>query len=133
MVTGRLKAGHLHNLQIVLQHLRSNGIRLCRENCSFFQKKVEYLGHSIHERGIHTSHKKVQAVADAYPLRNVQDLCVFLGLLNYNTKFVSNLASTLHPLHKLLRANKAWNWSKSCDAAFQEAKQKLTSALVLAH
>ena len=56
-----------------------------------------------------------------------------LGLINYYAKFIPNLAAVLHPLHDLLRASKPWSWSRKCQKAFEEAKQRLTSAPVLAH
>ena len=104
-----------------------------REKCAFFQERVEYLRHCINQEGIRTSDKKVQAVLDACPPQNIQELRAFLGLVNYYAKFIPNLASILHPLHELLQADTSWSWSRSCDAAFAEAKRKLTSAPVFAH
>ena len=59
--------------------------------------------------------------------------CTLLGLINYYAKFIPNLAAVLHPLHDLLRTSKPWSSSRKCQKAFEEAKQKLTSAPVLAH
>ena len=75
-----------------------------REKCSFYQESVEYLGHHVDASGVHTSPKKVQTIQDAPEPTNVQELRSFLGLVNYYAKFMSNLASLLHPLHELLRA-----------------------------
>ena len=44
-----------------------------------------------------------------------------------------NLAILIHPLNNLLKANTPWNWTKECEQAFNEAKDKLTSEAVLAH
>ena len=44
-----------------------------------------------------------------------------------------NLATLIHPLNSLLKANTPWNWSKECEQAFNEAKDKLTSAAVLSY
>ena len=65
--------------------------------------------------------------------QNVRELCLFLGLLNYYAKFIPNLLLNLHPLYDLLQANCWWRWSSDCDKAFQEAKQILVSAPILAH
>ena len=44
-----------------------------------------------------------------------------------------NLVTLIHPLNSLLKTNTLWNWSKECERTFNEAKDKLTSAAVLAH
>lgn len=56
-----------------------------------------------------------------------------MGLLHYYDKFLPSLASVLHPLNDLLKANTAWSWSNECAKAFAEAKQLLVKAPVLAH
>ena len=76
---------------------------------------------------------KVTAIQEAPAPKNVQELCSFLGLLNYYAKFIPNLASLLRPLHVLLQTDKSWHWSKECSTAFSKAKGLLSSAPVLAH
>ena len=133
LVTGRSDAEHLANLEEVLRRLQEYGIRLKREKCRFYQAEVEYLGHLVDAQGVHTSPKKVQAVLDAPEPRNLQELRSFLGLVNYYAKFMGNLASTLHPLHDILRADKTWQWSTDCQRAFQRAKESLSQSPVLVH
>ena len=124
LVTGSSDAEHLSNLREVLQRLQQQGGRLSKEKCAFFKGSVEYLGHHIDSKGIHTSPKKVKAVLEAPSPQNVQQLRSFLGLLNYYAKFLPNLSSLLHPLHQLLRAGRAWVWSAACEKSFQTAKQQ---------
>ena len=52
---------------------------------------------------------------------------------NYYGKFVPNLASLLHPMYELLKANQRWVWSKVCEEAFSQAKNHLVEAPVLVH
>ena len=133
LVTGKDESEHFRNLEEVLQRLRYHGVRLKKEKCQFLQKSVEYLGHRIDQTGVHTSAEKVRAVVNAPSPHNLQELRSFLGLLNYYANFLPNLASTLHPLHELLRAGQRWKWSDVCERAFQQAKQSLVHAPVLAH
>ena len=80
---GSSDAEHLSNLREVLQRLQQHGVRLSKEKCAFFKDSVEYLGHHIDSKGIHTSPKKVKAVLEAPSPQNVQQLRSFLDLLNY--------------------------------------------------
>ena len=75
----------------------------------------------------------MKAIVSAPSPRNLADLRSFLGLLNYYSKFFPNLASEIHPLHALLRAGQMWKCSKSCEEAFQKAKQAQVEAPILAH
>ena len=133
LVTGSTDAEHLKHLEEVLTRLQKYGIRLKREKCVFLQDSVEYLGHRVDARGIHTSKKKVQAILEAPVPKNLPEFRSFLGLLNYYAKFIPNLASVLHPLHRLLRVGQPWQWSKDCKTAFESAKKSLSQSPVLVH
>ena len=133
LVTGRSEEEHRKNLEEVLSRLQRHGIRLKKEKCRFFSKSVEYLGHVINAEGVHTSPTKVKAIIEAPPPRNLQELRSFLGLINYYAKFISNLSSSLHPLHALLKVGQSWKWTGDCEEAFQLAKLSLIAAPVLAH
>ena len=54
-------------------------------------------------------------------------------MINYYGKFIPNLSSINHPLNNLLRTGQKWKWTRQCAKAFQEAKEKLSTAEVLAH
>ena len=92
-----------------------------------------YLGHRVDSEGLHTLDNKVTAVLKAPSPKDVQELRSFLGLIHYYGKVLSNLSTLLHPLNELLKADKTWEWSTACEAAFTEAKRLLASAPVLAH
>jgi len=114
LVTGNTDEEHLQRLQEVLRRLRDSGLRLKSEKCAFFQPSVEYLGHLIDSVGIHPLPSKLKAIVNAPPPTNVQQLRSFLGLLNYYSKFVHNLASVIRPLNQLLQHHVKWRWSAEC-------------------
>ena len=96
-------------------------------------KEVPYLGHIIDAEGLHTAPSKTEAIVQALPPKNTQELRSFLGMLNYYGRFVPNLSTILHPLNRLLRLEANWNWSRDCEEAFQLAKTQLQSSRVLVH
>ena len=61
------------------------------------------------------------------------ELKSFLGMVQYYQKFLSNLATTLAPLHRLLKKNVHWAWTSKEDNAFQRVKCHLASCKLLAH
>ena len=94
---------------------------------------MEYLGHRIDAKGLHTTSGKLEAIREAPTPQNVTQLRSFLGLLNYYGKFIANLATLLHPLNNLLRQGVLWKWSGEYAKAFRRAKEALISSQVLAH
>jgi len=133
LCTGADDEEHLRNLDATLQRLKEYGLRVRKEKCDFFQSSVEYLGHVIDAQGLHTAPSKITAIVDAPPPQNVSQLRSFLGLLNYYGRFILSLVSLLKPLHSLLCKEEAWQWTASCQEAFQKAKDSLTASEVLTH
>ena len=54
-------------------------------------------------------------------------------MLQYYHRHLPHLASTLEPLHRLLRKDQEWVWGEQQCRAFREAKEKLASSELLVH
>jgi hypothetical protein len=63
--------------------------------------------------------------------KTVTEVRAFLGLVNYYYKFLPNISTVVHPLHKLLEKQCKWNWNDECREAFNKAKQLVTSEQVM--
>ncbi|XP_016417301.1 uncharacterized protein K02A2.6-like [Sinocyclocheilus rhinocerous] len=133
LVTGKTEAEHLSNLDSTLQRLKEYGLRVRKDKCEFFKQSVEYLGHVIDADGLHKAPSKVRAVLEAPAAQNVSQLRSFIGLLNYNGRFINGLATLLKPLHQLLCSNQTWEWTQQCETTFQEAKKALVKSGVPTH
>ena len=131
LITGKNNEEHLANLAAVLNRLSESGMRLKREKCSFLLPSVEYLGHVISAEGLKTSESKFNAITNAPTPTSVSELKSFLGLVNYYSKFLPDLASTLAPLYSLLQ--KKWVWKKPQEDAFRAVNKLLRSSRVLLH
>lgn len=133
LVTGSNDEQHLKNVDAVLSRLDEFGLCVQREKCEFFKESLEYLGHIIDAQGLHKSPEKVRAIRDAPAPKDVSQLRSFLGLINYYSRFIPNLASVLAPLNALLCKGKQWLWSLECEDAFDKVKTLLLSQSVLTH
>ena len=76
---------------------------------------------------------KIEAIVSAPHPKTVTELKAFLGLVNYYSKFIPNLASVLYPLYQLLNKGVDWSWTIEREKAFKHAKTLLTSNNVLIH
>ena len=133
LVTGSTLQEHLQNLEEVLKRLRNQGARVKKSKCAFLQKSVEFLGHRIDSDGLHTTTKKVEAIAQAPRPSNQRQLRSFLGHTQYYGKFVPELSTLLHAQNNLLQQSTKCKWSDKCEEAFKQTKEQLISSKVLAH
>lgn len=133
LVTGATRKMHLRTLDEVLTRLENAGLRLKRSKCTLLADEVQYLGHKVDAKGVHTVEAKVKAVVDAPTPTSVTELKAYLGLLNYYNHFLPNLSTLLAPLHHLLRKDVDWSWGVRQAEAFRRSKDLLKSADVLVH
>jgi hypothetical protein len=61
----------------------------------------------------------------------VSEIWSFLGLAGYYRWFIKDFSKIAKPMTKLLEKNKAFEWTKECQASFEELKKRLTSSPVL--
>jgi len=122
---------HLSRLTIVLDRLRTAGLKLKAEKCVLFQKSVTFLGHVVSGNGIATDPEKIRAVKE-WPLPAfTRELRGFLGLAGYYRRFIADFASMAKPLHAMTGKGKKFCWTPEAGEAFQTLKGALTSAPVL--
>lgn len=86
-----------------MRRMEDASLRLKRSKCTLLADEVQYLGHKVDAKGLHTVKAKVRAVVEAPAPTNVTELKAYLGLLNYYNRFLPNLSTLLAPLHQLLR------------------------------
>ena len=83
--------------------------------------------------GLHKTQQKIEAVISATKPENVTQLRAFLGLVNYYSHFLPNMASVLHHLYQLLKKDLKYTWTSAAQKAFDTVKEMITSDTVLTH
>jgi hypothetical protein len=61
----------------------------------------------------------------------VSEIRSFLGLAGYYQRFIEGFSKIARPMTELLKKEKKFNWTESCEKSFQELKRRLTTAPVL--
>ena len=123
----------MKTLETVLQRLHDYNLRINRDKCSFFQEEITDCGHKINANGLHKTHDKIDAVIIAPVPENATQLRAFLGLVNYYSLFLPNMASVLHPQYQLLKKDRKYTWTPEAQNAFDTVKGMITSDTVLTH
>ena len=131
---------HLKHLEEVFRRLHEHGLKLQPKKCHLFQRKVTYLGHVISERGVATDPAKTAAVREWPIPKTVKQVKSFTGFAGYYRRFIQGFSKIARPLNALTQgvsnhAKKSVpvSWSPECQQAFDQLKEALLNAPVLAY
>jgi hypothetical protein len=129
LVYSKSKEEHEQHLMIVLQVLREHQLYAKLSKCSFYQKKIHYLGHIILEDGI--TLKKIEAIRGWSMPKNVIEVRSFMDLVGYYRRFIEGFSKIAHPITSLQKKGVKFQWTLDCEKSFQHLKKLLTSAPIL--
>ena len=124
--------GHADSLRKVFQRFRDNNLKLKPKKCSLFQTEVKYLGRIVNREGIRIDDKHIEDAKSWPTPRNVRELQVFLGLMNYHRTFIKDFATLSKKLYPLTSDKNAFEWTEVHQDAFEKLKMAITSTPVLA-
>ncbi len=124
---------HIKHIDIVFGRFRSAGLKFKLKKCHFACKRVEFLGHVITPEGLLVNEAKIQNVRDAKDPTTVTQVQAFLGLTGYYRNFVQDYARVAKPLIDLTQKGMPFLWGQYQKEAFENLRQKLISAPILAY
>ena len=94
----KTQSGHLQQLQKVFDKIREKGLKLNFKKCEFGKASINYMGHILSSEGLFPEPKKVNSIFHMEPPSNTSEVCSFLGLVTYCSKFIPNFAATTEAL-----------------------------------
>ena len=133
IVTGKGFEGHLTNLRRVLERLRWHNLKLKPSKCEFFRTEVAYLGRIVGRTGVTVDPAKIETVATWPVPKSSHDIQVFMGLVGYHREFMKDLAKIAEPLYARMTPKVKFEWTDECQQAFEELREVLKDAPVLAY
>jgi hypothetical protein len=122
---------YINHIRWTLDKLREDSLFAKMKKCEWGIQEVEYLRHIIKPGQIAMDPKKIQAVKKWPISQTVKNVQAFLGLANFYRRFVHRFSQITTLLTELTKLDKKWNWTESCQKAFEQLKTALTTALVL--
>ena len=123
---------HIKHLKALLDRLNKANLTINLAKSSFGKATVNFLGHIVGQGKVCPLESKVQAVKEFPPPKDKRSLMRFLGMAGFYRKFCKNFSVITAPLTDLLKKDHSYNWTKSCEEAFDKIKSLLISQPVLA-
>ena len=122
---------HLKKVDKVLTRLEDAGLKVNGLKSFFGRKEFEYLGYILTPNGVKPLEKKVQAMLDIAPPKNVKQLRSFLGIVNYYRDMWMHRSHILAPLNALNQKETKWRWGEVKQRAFDNMKQVIAKETLL--
>jgi hypothetical protein len=116
---------------LVLGKLRSNQLYAKFSKCEFWLIEVAFLRHIISAGRVSVDPGKVKDMLNWMPPATGSEIWSFLGFVGYYRRFIKDFSKIAKPMMNLLEKNKTFEWTKECQASFEELEKRLTSSPVL--
>ena len=123
---------HRIHVRKVLTILREHKIYARLQKCIFAAEEIPVLGCFVGKNGVRPDPEKIKAISEWPTPLTVKDLRKFLGLATYLHKYSSGYARLCIPLSNLLKKDVEWSWTVEHQQSFDQIKQSLICAPVLA-
>lgn len=129
---------HEQHLKMVFQRLKEHGMSVNLDKCKFGQKEVQFLGYLITSKGILPLPEKVDVIKQFKKPTIAKDLRRFINVINFYRRFIPKAVDTQMILQSLIQGNvkndkRPIEWTPVAETAFEEFKNKLANATLLAH
>ena len=121
---------HIHTLNEVFNRLQQNGFSINPKKCEWAVQETDFLGYYLTPNGIKPWSKKVRAILDLQPHKNIKQLRAFICLCNYYCHMWPKRSHVLKPLTNLT-GKKKFIWEQEHQLAFQRMKAIVSTDCLL--
>ena len=116
-----------------MRKLDEAGYRLYLKICKFSRKEAEWVGHQINQDGIRPLQRQIGSDNKNKQTKNEKELKLFLGAIQYLSKYIKNISAQTDILRKLLQKQNEWIWTEEHTEAFNKLKKLINQLPGLAH
>ena len=135
LITSATFEEHLNLVERVLHTLEMHGMKIKIPKCHFFQTSVEFLGHNVGRAGISKSKSYITDVTKFPRPETVTQLRSFLGIVNFQRKFLPHCSELAKPLSELTggEGSKRLTWTKEMTHSFETLKAEMCKEFELSY
>ncbi|GBM15770.1 Retrovirus-related Pol polyprotein from transposon 17.6 [Araneus ventricosus] len=111
------------SLQQVFDRLIKFNLTLDPAKLQLFKPEITYLRFDLNANGFSPSEQNVNNVTNFPRPKNLKQVQMFLGMLNYFRGLIYDYAGIVEPLVKLTKKNTPFVWSVECENAFNTVQE----------
>ena len=126
LVFGNTYDSFRNNVISFLDHCVKEDIHLNPDKIQIDCEKVPFFGHTLSKEGVHLDKAKVELIQNWPIPNNVKELQLFLGTVNYLSKFLAFLSDLHAPLQGLLKKDTDFQWTETHTQAFNRLKEHVS-------
>lgn len=127
LVFGKTEEEHHRNLAWVLSQCRTHNIKINPNKCSLFSDKVQFLGLQVSKNGIVPISRELDFLSSDKQPSDLAELQSLIGSITWYARFIPRFSETMSPLHKLLRNEEPFNWTRDQMDALDQVRAALKS------
>jgi len=131
LIYSKTKEEHVQHVCKVLERLQSAGLFAKLSKCEFFVTETKFLGLIVGWDRFKMDPKKVKTILEWSTPRSATDVLWFNGFYNFYRRFIRDYSKIVTLLINLTKKNALFNWTRSCEDAFQLLKSTVASAPTL--
>ncbi|KAG0442406.1 Retrovirus-related Pol polyprotein from transposon 17.6 [Dictyocoela muelleri] len=124
LVFGESIDEHDRNLSKIIERLNEFGLEENKDKREERVEKIKFLGYQISLNHITPSFERAQGIVDYKAPKTKRELQRFLGMINYDRMFISNLSSDLKILYALTEKKKKFEWGEDENNIFENIKSR---------
>ena len=119
---------HDTNLKAVMECARETGLRFKADKCKIRCTEIPFFGHIISSNGLRPDPQNVEGISNMDPSTNLADLQTFLGMTQFLSRYLPNLAAHSAILWDLNKRSSEFQWQPQHQLAVDKIKKAITSA-----
>ena len=122
---------HIATIKETLRVLEQYNLSLRSDKCEFGFEELEFLGYIVGSKGISASPANVEKIKTFPAPKNRKEVQRFLGLTNFNRRFITNYSELTGPLTTLTSSKVPFKWGDEESTSFDSIKQCIMKAPTL--
>ena len=138
IVFSEMPEEHLQRMRVIFNHLQEHSLKLKPSECEVFKPEINYLAHHVSQKGVLSSKKNLESIAQCLPLDTYTKVKSFVGLVGHYRCFIKGFAKIAAPLYDLTsednkdKKSEHVNLSPEALEAFDHLKAACLQASILA-
>ena len=138
IVFSKMPEEHLRRMRVVFDRLCEHGLKLKLSKCEVFKSEINYLAHHVSRKGVLSSKKNLESIAQCPPPDTYTKVKSFVGLVGHYRRFIKGFAKIVAPLYNLTSGDNKDKKSEHVDLspeaheAFDRLKAACLQAPILA-